>query len=382
MKLIEEMTIEEKAALLEGHDSWRTNEIERLKIRSLFLTDGPHGLRKVREALGGFAVSNNEHSTAFPTSVSVASSWNKVNANKMGQAIAEECLQAGVDILLAPGINIKRSPLCGRNFEYYSEDPLVSGVFGEAFVNGVQDKGIGCSVKHFAANSNENFRFNGNSLVDERALREIYLRAFERVIKNTKPYAVMCSYNRINGTYASQNKKLLTDILRDEWGYEGLVMTDWGATCDRVEGIKAGCDLDMPGDVVHNRKSIIKAYREGILSEDEIDRCVERVLKLVEKCSKKTRIESIDTDKHAKLSCEIAKDGAVLLKNDGTLPLKDNIKFFVIGEMFEKMRYQGAGSSLINPSKVISAQDAFDHRGIDYQYHKGYSSFNENTSES
>ncbi len=375
MKKADMLTIEEKAALLEGYETWRTNPIPRLDIRSLFLTDGPHGLRRVRETGSGFAVSNNEHSTSFPTAVAVASSWNTGNAYDIGKAIAEECIEAGVDVLLAPGVNIKRNPLCGRNFEYFSEDPFVSGVFGESFVKGVQSLGVGCSVKHFAANSNENYRFIGNSIVDERALMEIYLRAFERIIKKAKPFTVMCSYNRLNGVFASQNKKLLTDILRGMWGFDGLVMTDWGATCDRLKGIKAGSDLDMPGNVWHNRKSIINAVRNGELSEEDIDTAIDRVLTLVNNSSEEKKDARYSETKHVELACDIAKDSAVLLKNDGILPLKGNERILIVGEMFEKLRYQGAGSSLINPPSVVSAKAAFDKRNIEYTYEKGYRAF-------
>jgi len=366
------MTIEEKAALLEGTDSWYTNAIPRLSIPALMLTDGPHGVRKVRASSGSFGISDNEYSTAFPTSAGLASTWNPELAYRMGEAIAEECRTLGVDVLLAPGINIKRSPLCGRNFEYYSEDPLVSGTFGAAFVRGVQSKGVGCCVKHYAANSNEDYRFVGDSVVDERALREIYLRAFEQVIREAQPYAVMCSYNRVNGIFASQNKQLLTDILRDEWGYGGLVMTDWGATCDRVEGVKAGCDLDMPGGVWHNRASIIEAAKNGTLPMDQLDKAVKRVLELIERCKSAEYESGYDQEDHERLACEIAKEGAVLLKNDGTLPLSGKEKLLVVGEMFEKLRFQGAGSSLINPPRTISPRQAFDKRGISYTYMPGY----------
>ena len=373
--LIKELTVEEKAALLEGVDSWSTNAIPHLHIPALFLTDGPHGLRKVKRAAGGFGVTDNAHSTAFPTSAAAASSWNPENTYRMGEAIAEECLASGVNVLLAPGVNIKRSPLCGRNFEYYSEDPLLSGAFGSAFVRGAQSKGVGCSVKHFAANSNENYRFVGDSVVDERVLREIYLRAFEQVIKEAKPYTVMASYNRLNGTFASQNRWLLTDLLRGEWGFDGLVMTDWGATCDRVKSLCAGCDLDMPGGVWHNRKSIMEAAKSGVLPMAVLDLAVKRVLALIDKCSAQKGAKGYDAQEHAALSCEIAKDSAVLLKNDGALPLTGNEKLLVVGEMFEKMRYQGAGSSLINPPKAVTPKNAFDSRGIAYTYEKGFRCF-------
>lgn len=376
-ELVGRLTLEEKAALLEGADSWYTNPVPRLGIPRLHLTDGPHGVRQVRRAGGGFSVSDNEPATAFPTSAAVASSWNPELARRMGEAIAEECLAAGVDVLLAPGINIKRSPLCGRNFEYYSEDPLVSAAFGAAFVQGVQSKGVGCCVKHFAVNSNETFRFVGDSVVDERALREIYLRAFESVVKNAKPYAVMSAYNKVNGTFASENRRLLTDILRREWGFDGVVMTDWGATCDRVEGLLAGCDLDMPGGSWHNRKAILEAARSGRLAADVLDASVRRMLRLIGRCrtGKAERQAAPDFEKHAALACDIAKESAVLLKNDGTLPLSGGERLLVVGEMFEKMRFQGAGSSLVHPTDVVTPKDAFDRRGISYAYEKGYRSF-------
>lgn len=369
--LLKQLTIEEKAALLEGYQFWKTNPVPRLRIPSVYMTDGPHGLRKVKDGKGDVGISENEPATCFPTAATAACSWNPSNAYRMGAAIAKECSCHDVDILLGPGVNIKRSPLCGRNFEYYSEDPFVSGVFGAEFVKGLQDNGIGCSVKHYAANSNEDFRYNGDSLVDERALREIYLKAFEMIVKNAKPRTVMCSYNKVNGTYSSENSWLLNDVLRKEWGYEGLVMTDWGAaTPDRAKGVKAGCDLDMPGGVSHNRASISEGVKSGKLSMEELDRAVSRVLEIVSEKSKK-KMEA-DMDKNARLASEIAIDSAVLLKNDGILPLDGDQKLLVVGEMFEKMRYQGAGSSLVNPYELVTPEDAFDVRGIDYSYEKGY----------
>ena len=375
-----DLTVEQKALLLEGVDAWQTNALPQLGVRPLFLTDGPHGVRKVRHAAGGFAIGENEESTAFPPAVTVASSWNPENARLMGQAIGREARAAGVDVILGPGINIKRSPLCGRNFEYFSEDPLVSGIMGTAFVQGLQSQGVGASVKHFAANSNENFRFVGDSIVDERALREIYLRAFERVVTEAQPETVMCSYNRLNGTFASENHLLLTDILRDEWGFAGLVMTDWGATDDRVAGIAAGTDLDMPGQVPHNRRAIIDAVDDGTLRMHELDAAVDRVLTLVARHPAAGESASYTPAEHAALSETIARQGAVLLANDGTLPLaRETGGLLVVGEMFEAMRYQGAGSSLITPPEVISPRVAFDQRAIDYRYVAGYRAFDGTT---
>jgi len=366
-----ELTAEEKVLLLEGVDAWQTNPAP--GVRSLFITDGPHGVRKVREAAGGFAIGENEVSTAFPPAVTLASTWNDDAARRVGAAVAKEARALGVDVVLGPGINIKRSPLCGRNFEYFSEDPLVAGTLGSAFVQGLQAEGVGASVKHFAANSNEDYRFVGDSVVDERALREIYLRAFERVVKDARPETVMCSYNRLNGVFASESPDLLTGILRDEWGFDGLVMTDWGATDDRVSGLRAGTDLDMPGGVAHNREAILDALADGTLSAAVVDTSVQRVLDLVARHPAATGPHTYDAGAHADLSEEIARQGAVLLTNDGTLPLdRADTDLVVVGEFFEAMRFQGAGSSLITPPRVVSSRAAFDRRGIRYRYEPGY----------
>lgn len=372
-ELLAQLTLDEKALLLEGVDSWKTNAMPRLGIRSLSLTDGPHGVRKVRAVGGGFDLADNVPSTAFPTSATLASTWDPALAFAMGAAIANECRALGVDVLLAPGVNIKRSPLCGRNFEYFSEDPLVSGSFGSAFVRGAQSEGVGTSLKHFAANSNEDYRFVGDSQVDERALREIYLRAFERVVVDARPHTVMCSYNRVNGTFASENRELLTGILREEWGFDGVVMTDWGATHDRIAGVAAGCDLDMPGQVAHNRESIVSAVRSGALPEQSVDAAVARMLELVARHPELDETVGYDESAHAALAERIATEGAVLLTNDGTLPLSPSSgRVLVVGEMFARMRFQGAGSSLINPTQIVTPQDAFDRRGVAYDYATGY----------
>lgn len=372
-QLLSELTLEEKVRLLEGSEFWSTFPVGRLGIPSLFLTDGPHGVRKVRAAEGAFGVSDNVPSTAFPPAVTLASTWEPEYAARMGVAIAREAADLKVDVVLAPGVNIKRNPLCGRNFEYFSEDPFLTGVFGTSFVQAVEEHGVPTSVKHFAANSNEDFRFVGDSIVDERALREIYLRQFERIVKDAKPSTVMCAYNAINGTFSSDNRELLTDILRDEWGFDGVVMTDWGATHDRVLSLLAGCELDMPGDTAHNREAILGAVRRGEVPIAVLDEAVRRMLRLILRRRDAPVADGRhDPAAHAALSRDIATDGAVLLRNDGTLPLSDATEYLVVGEMFERMRFQGAGSSLINPTSVITPQDAFDARGIRYRYHRGY----------
>ncbi|GAA3870979.1 glycoside hydrolase family 3 N-terminal domain-containing protein [Tessaracoccus defluvii] len=370
------LTLEEKALLLEGVDSWHTNAVPRLGVRRLTLTDGPHGVRRVKRDAGAFGLAEAEPSTAFPTSGTLAKTWNPDLAREVGAAIGREAAALGVDVLLAPGVNIVRSPLCGRNFEYYSEDPLVSGVFGAAFVAGVQSEGVAACVKHFAANSNEDFRFVGDSIVDERALREIYLRAFERVVTEAEPASVMCAYNRLNGTFCSEHGDLLTGILRDEWGFDGVVVTDWGATNDRVAGIAAGCELDMPGGVEHNRAEIVAAVRDGRLPHTLLDRAVARVLTLADRCTA-GQGGDVDLAAHAALAERVAVEGAVLLNNDGVLPLSSGAAgLVVIGEHFEKMRFQGAGSSLIRPPEIITPRQAFDRRGVEYRFAPGYRSLN------
>lgn len=367
-----ELTKKEKSALLQGTDFMYTHGVPRLDIPPLAMADGPHGLRK-QIGSGDNGVSESEPATAFPTAACVASSWNPENAEKIGRAIGEECRYYGVHMLLGPGLNIKRNPLCGRNFEYYSEDPLLAGKFGAAFVRGVQSMGVSTCLKHFALNNQENFRFVGNSVVDERAIREIYLKPFETTVKEGKPGAVMSSYNRINGTFASENKCLLTDVLRTEWGFDGIVMSDWGGTHDRIAGIRAGEDLEMPGDTAVSLKKVYDALSDGSLSDDEANACVTRILAATERFATASKTESFDRDRHAELAAEVAADSAVLMKNDGTLPLDRTKTLCVIGELFEKMRYQGSGSSMISPTKVVTHKDAFDVRGIKYGYARGYS---------
>ena len=367
-----DLTNEEKSMLLQGTDFMYTHAVKRLGIPRLSMADGPHGVRK-QIGGGDNGVAKSEPATAFPTAAAVASSWNPENAKKIGMAIGKECHFYGVNMILGPGLNIKRNPLCGRNFEYYSEDPLVSGTFGAAFIQGVQATGVSACVKHFALNNQENFRFNGNSVADERAMREIYLKSFEIAVKNGKPGAVMSSYNRINGVFASENKWLLTDVLRNEWGFDGIVMSDWGGTHDRIQGICAGEDLEMPGGGAYTLKQVYDSLENGTLNRNFADSCINRLLSAVDRFVHDFPKDEIDIESHSLLSADIATDSAVLMKNDGVLPLSKNETFCVIGELFEKMRYQGSGSSMITPTKVISHKDAFDKREINYEYARGYS---------
>lgn len=365
------LTLEEKAALVSGTNFMHTNPIPRLGIQSIRMSDGPHGLRVQKEG-GDNGVTGSDPSTAFPTAALTACGWNEENLYKMGQAMAHEAKYYGIDVILGPGVNIKRNPLGGRNFEYFSEDPLLAGKLGAAEVKGIQEENIGISCKHFALNNAENYRFLGNSICDERAMREIYLKPFEIVVKEAKPQTIMCAYNQINGTYCSENHFLLTDVLRKEWGFDGLVMTDWGATHNRIKMLEAGLDLEMPGDTNICRKWIIDGIKENTLSMEKLDDAVRNVLNLVKKHPVQEK-ETVDFHKHASLAYEIASDCAVLLKNnDGISPLKKEEEVFITGELFEKMRYQGAGSSMINPAEYITPKMAFDKHQVKYVYAKGY----------
>ena len=362
-RLLQELTVEEKAALVSGTDFLHTNPIPRLQIPSLYMSDGPHGLRvQTGEADNG--ISESDPATSFPTAATTASGWNPENLRKMGEAIAEECRHYGVHTLLGPGVNIKRNPLCGRNFEYFSEDPYLAGVLGAAEVLGVQSRGVGVSLKHFALNNSENYRFMGNSVASENTIRNLYLKPFEYVVKHAKPATVMCAYNQLNGTFCSENKWLLNDVLRDEWGFDGVVISDWGAVRDRVEGLKAGLDLEMPGDVKICRKWILDAIADGSLSTEDLDKCCRRILEWVDRCVQPADPDSVDWKAHHKLAGEIAADCAVLMKNDGVLPLFGSEKLHIEGDLYANMRYQGAGSSMIHPTFVTTPKDAFSAHGV------------------
>ena len=366
-KILYELTTEEKSALVSGTNFMYTNPIPRLGIASLCMSDGPHGLRK-QIGEGDNGISQSEPATAFPTAAATASSWNPENTRKMGQAIAEECQYYGVHTLLGPGVNIKRNPLCGRNFEYFSEDPYLAGVMGAAEVEGVQSKGVGVSLKHFALNNAENYRFMGNSVASEKTMREIYLKPFEYIVKHAHPATVMCAYNQINGVFCSENRWLLTDILRKEWGFDGVVMTDWGAMHDRVASLKAGLDLEMPGDTAICRRWILDGIANGSLPMEDLDKACRNILKWIDAYVKSTDPSEPDWQAHHELAAEIAADSAVLMKNDGVLPLSGKEKLHVAGALFETMRYQGAGSSMIKPTIVTTTKDAFDQRGVRYDY--------------
>ena len=370
-ELLTELTPEEKSLLVSGTNFMYTNGSPRLDIKKVRMSDGPHGLR-VQNNSGDNGVSGSEPATAFPTAALTACSWNPNTLFKMGEAISKEARFYNIDVVLGPGANIKRNSLAGRNFEYFSEDPLLSGKMAANEIKGIQSQNVGTSLKHFALNNQENFRFMGDSIADNRAMREIYLKSFEIAIKEGKPDTVMCSYNKINGTYSCQNKWLLTDVLRNEWGFNGLVMTDWGATHSRVNMLKAGLDLEMPGDTPICRKWILDGLKDKTLPLEDLDKACSNVLNLAIKHSKDNKIKNFDFKENDLLAEEIALDSAVLLKNDGLLPLSKDKEYLVVGELFEKMRYQGAGSSMINPTNLTTPKTAFDNNNIKYKYYKGY----------
>lgn len=355
--IISTMTLEDKISLCTGGDFWHTKAMPQYGIPAIMMSDGPHGLRCQTAEADMIGVNESIPATCFPTAVTAGATWSPELYAREGMAIGREGAAANVPVVLGPGCNIKRNPLGGRNFEYLSEDPYIAGKMAGAFIRGQQSTGVASSLKHFAVNSQEYKRQNGDSQLDERTLREIYLTAFEIAVKEGKPGTVMCSYNKINGTHASDSKELLTDILRTEWGFDGMVVTDWGALNDRIAGFRAGCDLNMPGGSKFMEKAALEAVRSGRLSEADVDASVERVLCLVEKCQHIVKPE-IDWDAHHELARTVAEQGAVLLKNeDHILPLRES-DMVLIGSMAENLRYQGSGSSHINPTKVVSITKA------------------------
>jgi beta-glucosidase len=357
--IISQMTLEEKASLCSGLDFWHMKGVERLGVPSIMITDGPHGLRKQAQSNGQVRLQETVPSTCFPTASTLAATWNRDLIYQVGEALGEECLAEKVGVILGPGVNIKRSPLCGRNFEYFSEDPYLTGEIAKSHIKGVQSKGVGTSLKHYTANNQEYRRMVIDAIVDERALREVYLAGYEIAVKGAQPWTVMCAYNEVNGIYCSENKFLMTDILKQEWGHEGLVVTDWGAMNDRVTGLKAGVELEMPGTPNGNDALIIAGVQSGELDEAILDSSVERILQLVFKAEKaRSQDTTYDHQAHHDLARRVAGEGAVLLKNDGDiLPLQARGKIALIGEFAKEPRYQGAGSSLINPSKLDNLYD-------------------------
>ena len=392
-KLVNELTLEEKASLCSGADFWHTKAIDRLNIPAAMVSDGPHGIRKQESLADHMGVAESIKAIGFPTASAMACSFDRDLLHKVGDALGEECVAEDLAVLLGPGINMKRSPICGRNFEYYSEDPVVAGELGAAFVNGVQEHGVGTSLKHFAANNQEWRRMSISAEIDERTLREIYLAAFETVVKKAQPWTIMCSYNRINGVYSCENDWLLNKVLRDEWGFEGLVMTDWGAMDERVPSLKAGLDLEMPDCHGETDKLIVKAVQSGELEESVLDTAVERILTMVDKyLTARKDIDpasmvhplpssaerGYDVAAHHALARTTAEQSAVLLKNEDILPLQKDKKIAFIGEFAKVPRIQGGGSSHINNTSIESALDA---AGDSVSYAQGFHIDEETTDE-
>ncbi|WP_100406487.1 beta-glucosidase [Bacillus solitudinis] len=366
--IIEKMTLEEKASLMSGKDFWTTQEIDRLGINSIFLADGPHGIRKQAEAADHLGLNESIPATCFPPAATVANSWNVELGEKIGQYLGEEAVAQKVNVLLGPGINMKRDPLCGRNFEYFSEDPYHAGKLAAGYIRGIQSHGISACVKHFAVNNQEERRMSIDTIVDERALREIYLTAFEIAVKEGKTKTVMSSYNMLNGTYTNENIQLMREILRDEWKFDGVVVTDWGGSNDRVAGLQAGNELEMPTTAGETNQEIIQAIKSGKIKEDVLDECVNRLLDLIistEEVYSKPQHTEFELDEHHKVALEVAEESIVLLKNEGNvLPLNKGIKVAIIGDFAENPRYQGAGSSIVNPTILDNTLESLDGSGL------------------
>lgn len=371
--LLKQMTLEEKATMLSGYKNMKTYPIKRLGIPSLVLSDGPNGLRvEKKDGNSTNGISNTLPSTCFPSGVNLASSYDPSLIHEIGSAIADECVHYGINVVLGPAINIKRNPLAGRNFEYYSEDPFLAGKIAIDFVNGIQEKNIGCCVKHFACNNNEKYRFVGNSVVDPRAFHEIYLKPFEMVIKNAHPYAVMSAYNEVNGVHCSENSYLQNEILRDTWGFDGITMTDWGGIVSRDTGLIGGTDLEMPGQVKHSIHLLIDKVNNKEMDESLLDQSVRRILEAIEKTEIKEKKEA-DFKKDYDLAVKAAEESAVLLRNENNLlPLKKDEKYIVIGDFFDKIRYQGSGSALLNPYIIHSHREIFDQNKVNYEFYQGF----------
>ncbi len=355
-KIISQMTLEEKASLCSGLDFWNTKGIERLGIPSIMVTDGPHGLRKQAEGADHLGIYNSIPATCFPSAVGLASTWNKELIKQVGVALGEECQAENVGVLLGPGANIKRSPLCGRNFEYFSEDPYLSSQMAANHVKGVQSQGVGTSLKHFAANNQEHRRMSVDAIVDERTLREIYLASFEDVIKEAQPWTVMSAYNKVNGEYASENNYLLNDILKDEWGFEGFVVSDWGAVNERVASLANGLELEMPSSFGIGEKKIVDAVNCGELAVEKLDQAAGRLLYIIFKAYDNQLENAVySKDAHHQLAREVASESMVMLQNEASiLPLKKEGTVAVIGGFAKQPRFQGGGSSHINPTNLES----------------------------
>ncbi|MBQ9761534.1 MAG: glycoside hydrolase family 3 C-terminal domain-containing protein [Oscillospiraceae bacterium] len=367
-EIIQKLTLEEKAVLLQGQSSWTTWDIPRILLPSIFLADGPHGLRKQAGSADHLGLNESIPATCFPTAATMANAWDPALGEELGRAIGEEAAAQGVNVVLGPGLNIKRSPLCGRNFEYFSEDPYLSGKMAAGYIRGIQSQGVAACPKHFAANSQEHCRMSVDSVVDERTLREIYLTGFEIAVKEARPRAIMSAYNPVNGTYATENPHLLKEILREEWGFEGFVVSDWGACSDPVAAVAAGAALNMPNPGFDCAQILCDAVRDGTLAESALDDRLRELLSVVLNAQKET--PDFDENAHHALAKKCAAESIVLLENDGILPLAKGTKVALIGDFAKTPRYQGAGSSQVNPTQV---EDLFSClTELDITYARGF----------
>lgn len=376
-EIISNLSLEDKASLCSGKGSWNTKAIKEAGIPEILMTDGPHGIRKVREDIDEPGIKDSYEATCYPTASGLAASWNTELLNEVGFALGQEAKEMGVSILLGPGANIKRSPLGGRNFEYFSEDPYLSGKLAAAYIKGVQSQGVGTSLKHFVANNQEFRRMSVSAEITERALREIYLKSFEIAVKEASPWSLMCAYNRVNGTYCSEHPRLLTEILREEWGFDGIVISDWGAVNDRVDGLKAGLELEMPGSHGIRDKEIVIAVKNNQLSEEVLNEAVRRLLKIIFKAKNHDSIiaDKAQVSNYNELAYKAATESMVLLKNEDILPLDNKEKIAVIGEMAENLRRQGQGSSQVNPTELDDFLEHFKSnflKDTEITYDKGY----------
>lgn len=370
-----ELTLEEQVALLSGQDQWQTQALPGRGVPPIHLSDGPHGLRMQPDAGDHLGLSASVPATCFPTAVTLASAWDETLLEEVGRALGAEAAALGVAVVLGPGLNIKRHPLCGRNFEYLSEDPYLSGRLAAAMVRGIQETGVGASLKHLAVNNQEAHRFVVDAVVDERTLREIYLAGFEHAVRTAAPRTVMAAYNRLNGPHGTAHRELLTEILREEWGFDGLVMSDWGATADRVAAVRAGMDLEMPGSRGAYDSDVLAAVRSGDLDPTHVQTSAQRVLDLVAVSPRpgvdEPRLAAL-ADEHDALARRAAAEGTVLLTNDGVLPLRPGTRVALVGAFAEHPRYQGHGSSHVTPTRLTTALEALRDKGVEVTYAPGY----------
>lgn len=381
--MLRQMTLQQKASLLAGASHWNTRSIDQVGLENIALSDGPHGLRHQAGAADHLGINESQPATCFPSASALACSFDRDLVEAVGRALADEAIDQGVSVVLGPGVNMKRSPLCGRNFEYFSEDPLLSGELGASMVRGIQSRGVAACVKHFACNNQELARLVSDSVVDERSLREVYLQPFERVVKKARPWSIMTAYNKLNGVYCSQNAWLLQRVLRDEWGFDGAAISDWGAVSDVALSVAAGLDLCMPGPRPDYEHAIMSAVRRGMLDEDQVDRAARRVVDLVLRTRATREVSggrpALDPDalyrENGSLAARAARESAVLLENNGILPLDPEKTVAVIGAFAREPRYQGAGSSKINPYELDCALDEFERSGIAFDFAPGYDAY-------